>query len=34
MGRIGRALLQEAVKDEHIELTLLAEKRPDVRSLR
>jgi glycosyltransferase involved in cell wall biosynthesis len=34
MGRIGRAVLHEAAKDERVELTLLAEKRPDVRSLR
>jgi len=34
MGRIGRSVLHEAAKDEGIELTLLADKRPDVRSLR
>jgi len=33
MGRIGRAVLLEAANDESIELTLLADKRGDVRSL-
>jgi glycosyltransferase involved in cell wall biosynthesis len=34
MGRIGRAVLLEAANDGSIELTLLADKRGDVRSLR
>jgi glycosyltransferase involved in cell wall biosynthesis len=34
MGRIGRAVLHEAATDDELELTLLADKRQDIRSLR